>query len=128
MPTNTKVEIVGPKGEEWEGLVIDQTISDTNGVTVKLDGKDGASVCGEQCGDIPVTGQTLLRSRVVTVETVTGLTVPSASLLSHVDGTLTVIDKDGVEHTVIAVTSARGMSVITGVAEGLMVRVPGVSG
>lgn len=124
MPTGTRVEITGPEGDVWEGFVIDQEADEQQGITVLLAGKDGASICGETCGTIPVTGQAFLRSQIVTVESVTGLTVPSAALLSNGDGSLAVIDDEGVEHEVTVVTSARGMSVIEGVADGLMVRVP----
>lgn len=124
MPTGTRVEITGPEGDAWEGFVVDQKSDEQNGVTVLLAGKDGASICAGACGTIPVTGQALLRSRIVTVETVAGLTVPSAALLSKGDGSLAVIDDEGLEHPVSVVTSARGMSIIDGVAAGTKVRVP----
>jgi peptidoglycan hydrolase-like protein with peptidoglycan-binding domain len=124
MPTGTRVEVTGPEGDTWEGFVVDQESNEESGITVKLAGKDGASICADACGTIPVTGQALLRSRIVTVESMTGLTVPSAALLSKSDGSLAVIDDEGVEHAVTVVTSARGMSVIEGVTDGMMVRVP----
>jgi peptidoglycan hydrolase-like protein with peptidoglycan-binding domain len=124
MPTGTRVEITGPEGDTWEGFVVDQEADEQSGITVTLEGKDAASICAETCGTIPVTGEALLRSRIVTVESVTGLTVPSAALLSRADGSIAVIDDEGVEHAVTVVTSARGMSVIEGVADGTMVRVP----
>jgi peptidoglycan hydrolase-like protein with peptidoglycan-binding domain len=124
MPTGTRVEISGPGGDTWEGFVVDQQADEQDGITVLLEGRDGASICADTCGTIPVTGEAFLRSRIVTVESVTGLTVPSAALLSKGDGSLAVMDNDGVEHAVSVVTSARGMSVIEGVADGTMVRVP----
>lgn len=124
MPTGTRVEITGPEGDTWDGFVIDQQTDEQEGIAVILAGKDGASICGDACGTIPVTGEALLRSRIVTVESVTGLTVPSAALLSKSDGSLSVIDDEGVEHEVTVVTSARGMSVIEGVPAGTMARVP----
>ncbi len=124
MPTGTRVEITGPEGDVWEGFVVDQVADEQSGITVMLAGTDGASICGGGCGTVPVTGEAFLRSRIVTVESVTGLTVPSAALLSKADGSIAVIDEDGVESPVTVVTSARGMSVIEGVAAGLMVRVP----
>jgi hypothetical protein len=74
-----------------------------------------------------VTGQTLLLSKIVTVETVSGLVVPSAALLSAADGAVSVIDEEGVSHPVTVETSARGMSVVDGVSAGLRVRVPAAS-
>lgn len=128
MPTGTRVEITSPGGAVWEGFVVDQATQESEGVTVVLAGKDDAIICGEECGQIPVTEQSLLSSRIVTVESVTGLTVPSAALLSGADGTLSVVDTEGESHPVTVVTSARGMSVIEGVPAGTMVRVPAAEG
>lgn len=125
MPIGTRVEITGPKNDSWEGFVTDQHV-EQSGSTVILAGKDGASICAEDCASIPATGKTLLLSRVVTVESVSGLTVPSAALLSKADGSLVVIDNDDVEHRVTVRTSARGISVIEGVPAGTKVRIPAV--
>ncbi|MEP6478082.1 MAG: peptidoglycan-binding domain-containing protein [Rhodoglobus sp.] len=124
MPTGTRVEISSPSGLKWEGFVVDQTTDKDNAISVVLSGKDGASICGDGCGEIPVTEQSFLHSQIITAETVKGLTVPSAALLSGADGTLSVIDSKGTQHTVTVVASARGMSVIDGVTEGTLVRVP----
>lgn len=124
MPTGTRVEITGPDGGLWEAYVVDQDTDEQSGITVTLEGKDGASICGDECGSVPVTGEMLLGARIVTVEAVTGLTVPSAALLSKADGSLAIVDDEGVEHTVTVLTSARGISVIEGVNAGTMVRVP----
>lgn len=123
MPNGTRVEIVNGD-TTWEGWVVDQRSDPMTGTTVVLAGQDGASICGEDCGTIPVTGQTLLLSKIVTVETVSGLVVPSAALLSSADGTVSVVDEEGESHLVTVTTSARGMSVVEGVPAGLRVRVP----
>lgn len=124
MPVGTRVRITGPEGNVWEGFVIDQKTDEQGGVSVFLTGKDGASICGDKCGTIPIAGEALLRSQIITIESVTGLTIPSAALLSRADGTLAVTDDAGAQHSVVVVTSARGMSVIEGVAAGTMVQVP----
>ena len=97
---------------------------DSSTISVYLTGVDGAAICGDACATLPVTEQTSLASRVVTVESVTGLRVPSAALLSKADGKTVVVDQNGVEHTVTVLTSARGMSIIEGVDDGTKVRVP----
>jgi hypothetical protein len=124
MPVGTRVEIMGPAGDAWEAFVQDQEAGEDGGVTVLLTGKDGASICGDACGTIPVTDQALLRSRIVTVEPVTGAVMPSAALSTTGDGTITVTDDKGEVHTVTVVTSARGVSVVEGVTLGTRVRIP----
>lgn len=124
LTTGTRVEITSPTGQAWEGFAGEQT-SDENGlIQVTLTGRDGAVICAEACGEIPVTEPALLLSRIITVESVAGLTVPSAALVTDASGVVSVIDADGESRPVQVVTSARGMSVIEGVDAGLRVRVP----
>ena len=124
MPLNTRVEIEAGDSV-WEAVVTDQTSDEATGdVNIGLEGRDGAVACGEECGEIPVTGQVLLRSRIITIETVTGLAVPSAALVTGADGQVVVIGNDEVRYPVSVVASAQGMSVIEGVEQGLRVRLP----
>jgi hypothetical protein len=124
MPSGTVVEITGPAGESWRAITGDQTADEFSTINVALVADGDGAICADACASVPVTGQTYLSSRIVTVATVDGLRVPSAALLSSADGTTLVIDDDGVEHEVTVVTSARGMSIIEGVAAGTRVRVP----
>ena len=124
MPTDTRVEISGPKGTSWEGLVVGQEAVENEGIVVKLSGAKGRSICAKLCREIPIAGQSHLLSRVITVEKVEGLTVPSAALTSRADGSLALVDKSGNERTVTVLTSAQGMSIVEGVEAGLSVRVP----
>lgn len=128
IPIGTRVEIANPQGGLWDGFVTGRAGDELTGLVVNLQGKDGAVLCGDVCAQIPVEGKTLLSSKIVTVETRTGLTIPSAALLSAADGTVSVIGKDGAEYPVNVLTSARGISVITGVDEGLSVRIPASGG
>lgn len=125
MPLGTRVEITSPDGDAWEGFVVSQEPSeDQTAVVVTLEGQDGGSICGEGCELIPVTEESLLRSRIITVETQVGLIVPTAALRSDADGDLSVVDDSGEAHSVEVVTSAKGLALITGVSEGTMVRIP----
>lgn len=128
MPTGTRVEITSPEGSAWEGFVIDRVTDENNGIRVLLSGAEEAAVCAAECAQVPVTGQSFLTSRIVIVENVTGLTVPSAALLSKADGSIVVIDSEGTEFPVTVVTSARGLSIIEGVDAGTRVRVPATEG
>jgi hypothetical protein len=124
MPEGTRIEITAPEGGTWDGFVVARETDEESGTRVILDGADGAAICGESCDTIAVEGQTFLLSTIVTVETVSGLTVPSAALRSMADGSIAVTDAEGVDYPVTVVTSARGMSIIEGVEAGLEVRVP----
>ncbi len=73
----------------------------------------------------PGDRQSLLSARIITQPIVTGVVAPSAALRSDPDGSVSVIDEaGGVAHPVTVVASAKGMSVVDGVAAGLRVRVP----
>lgn len=125
MPAGTRVEISSPTGGLWVGFAGEQRSDAQSGtVVVELAGEDGAVICGESCSEVAVVGQQLLASRIITAPTVTGLVVPSAALVTGADGRTAVIDDDGERISVSVIASARGMSVVEGVDEGTMVRVP----
>jgi peptidoglycan hydrolase-like protein with peptidoglycan-binding domain len=125
VPLGTEVQIQSPSGTTWSAKTSAQKGDETAGIYMELVGIDGASICGDECGLLPVTGQSFLDSKVVTVPEVHGLTIPSAALLSDADGRTTVIDDDSVVHPVDVLGSANGISVITGVSVGTKVRVSG---
>lgn len=126
MPTGVRVEVTSPEGGTWLGEIADQRrVAETSTVEVGVNADaEGASLCGEECAQVPVTGQSTLAARVVTTETVEGLVVPSAALVSGADGVVSVIDKKGTRIPVSVIASAKGMSVVEGVDAGLSVRVP----
>ncbi len=125
IPTGTRVEMTSPNGDTWTGVSTDQVRDkETEALTITLAGVDGASICGDGCAQIPVSGQTQLVSRIVTVEPVTGLVVPSAALVTDANGDPMLIDAKDLRHSVKIITSAKGMSVIEGVEAGLRVRIP----
>lgn len=124
MPAGTRVEVTGPLQEVWTGYVVDQEVDAQSGIFVILAGQDGALICADACGTIPAVGEVLLSSRIVTVESVSGLTVPSAALRSNTDASVSVIDDTGTEYAVLVITSARGMSIVDGVPAGTAVRIP----
>lgn len=129
MPAGTKVEIASPEGASWAAVVAEQKPQEADSsVLVSLSGEDGTAICGTECAEVPVGDKSLLRSEVLTVESVSGLVVPSAALLSSANGSLFVTDEEGKRRDVKVVTSARGMSVIEGVAAGTKVRLPASEG
>lgn len=126
MPTGTRVEITSPDGDLWTAAAGKQVVDSQSGsIDISLDPLDGGSICGDGCSQIPVNGEALLGSVIVTAEEVSGLVVPSAALVTGADGQVAVIDRSGDRFAVKVIASARGMSVIEGVDEGMDVRVPG---
>jgi peptidoglycan hydrolase-like protein with peptidoglycan-binding domain len=126
MPTGTRVEITSPGGDLWTAAAGKQVVDSQSGsIDISLDPLDGGSICGDECSQIPVNGEALLGSVIVTAEEVSGLVVPSAALVTGADGQVAVIDRSGDRFAVKVIASARGMSVIEGVDEGMDVRVPG---
>lgn len=129
MPAGTRVEITSPNGDVWEAFSGEQVRdNEAQTVSVALVGGNDAPICGENCGDVPVTGRALLPARVITVETVSGLVVTSAALVTTAEGQVAVIDEEGTRHAVSIVQSARGMSVIEGVDAGFKARAPVADG
>jgi peptidoglycan hydrolase-like protein with peptidoglycan-binding domain len=126
MPPGTRVEITSPTGETWLAEVLDQTTSD-QAVSVNLAGVGGTAICADSCDEIRAVGPTSLESQIITVETTTGLSVPSGALLSDAQNRISVIDARGARIPVKVLTSARGMSIITGVESGTRVRLPATS-
>jgi peptidoglycan hydrolase-like protein with peptidoglycan-binding domain len=126
IPAGAEVEITAPSGQTWTAVAGSQaTSSDTPDTTVvELSGLAGGPICGEECGSVPTADKTLLPSRAITVKPTSGMVVPSAALSTRANGTITVTDAKGQRHVVTVVAAAQGTSVITGVPEGLHVRIP----
>lgn len=124
MPSGTRVEVTSPGGETWAAIAEEQLRSAEGTISIRLSGADGASICGKSCGQVPPTGKTSLRSRIVVVDEVEGLVVPSAALVSLPGGKTAVLDETGREIMVKVVASTQGESAITGAAEGLRVQIP----
>lgn len=129
MPAGTTVRITSPEQDVWEAVVTDQSVDPADGtVRARLAGVDGAVVCGDGCGQVPVTGEALLSSEIVIVPSESGLVVPSAAVVTSADGQTAVIDAAGERLPVTLVASARGMAIIDGVSAGTRVRVPAGAG
>lgn len=129
IPTGTRVDITSPKGAIWTGVTTDSTKDpESNTVTIAVVGEDGGPVCADLCAQIPASSQVSMLSKIVTVESVSGLVVPSSALVTTANGQTAVIDEKGKRIEVTVTASAKGMSVVTGVDEGVKVRVPAKSG
>lgn len=126
MPLGTRVEIDAPGGGLWEAFVAGEIpASEETSRAIVLEGHGGEIICGSDCAAIPAGDRSLLRSRIVTEESVSGLVVPAAALRTSPDGSASVIDDAGEEHDVTIIAMADGMVVVTGIDLGARVRIPG---
>ncbi|MCP1412897.1 peptidoglycan-binding protein [Paenarthrobacter sp. A20] len=125
MKPGAVIEIRAPKdGLVWTGVVpASGASSDGQGVNFELSGGAEKTICGLDCSIVPPEGREL-PSKLVVVEPTTGLTLPTAAILSQPNGELEVIDREGVHHKVRITMSALGMSIIDGIDPGTSVRVP----
>lgn len=123
--TGTVVRIVGPEGHEWTGRTGEEFRDEYGNTSLALVSGSEGPICGRECGTIPAKGQSLLGASVITVETVSGLTIPSAALVTDAGGETLVLLEDGHRVPVVVIASARGMSVVEGVAVGTRVQIPG---
>ncbi|PXA77374.1 MULTISPECIES: peptidoglycan-binding domain-containing protein [Auritidibacter] len=126
--TGTAVKI-SHEDQVWEGVVgqrNDQADAET--IELAVVGADDKPVCGDQCATLSTQSETLLDTVVELVEPVQGVTVPDAAISTDASGEQYVTDESGVKHSVTVKASARGMSVIDGVDEGIRVRLPGEQG
>ena len=125
VPTGARVIITSPEGDTWAATAGGQSPDEGSGtVHITLDSLDEGPVCADQCTQVPVTGQSSLRSEIITVQEVSGLVVPSSALITEAGGQTAVIDESGSRLPVEVTASAKGMSVITGVDAGTKVQVP----
>ncbi|RFA13294.1 hypothetical protein B7R21_07950 [Subtercola boreus] len=134
--TGARVELTAASGQQWQAVVAGRSAAATGStVVITLAAPSDATtsdatpsapapICGASCGEIPVTGPTLLAARIITVESVHGPVVPSMALQSDAQQGLLLVDSAGTRHPVTVLASARGMSVVRGVDPGVVVRVP----
>lgn len=121
----TAVSVSSPKGGTWNAIA-GEARSDPQSelINLTLDGANGGSVCGTECDQVPAPGGSSLRVQVISVPQTKGLVVPTSALVTDATGNTAVIDRDGKRLPVTVGTSAKGMSIITGVDAGTEVRVP----
>lgn len=123
MPAGTPVTLTAPDGTTWQAVSGART-TEADRTVVTLDATGAEPICAAACTQLPVGPETRLAAEVVLVPETSGLRVPSAALSTQADGTVVVVDDDGRAHEVVVRASARGTSVVEGVPEGLLVRVP----
>ncbi len=125
IPTEATVTLNGSSGELWTARVGERRRDpETDQVDITLTSVDGKAICGDECGAVPVGGETVLDATITTAETVSGLILPAAAIVTEAGGGLAVIDDAGRRRPITVLASANGMSVVEGVAENVRVRIP----
>lgn len=125
MAAGTPAAITAPDdGGTWSAQVASAAAGPDQGVVVTLVPAAGGSICADACTAVAVGQQSLLETTVTTLAPVQGLTVPVAALRSDASGTVSVLDRAGVERPVSVRASSGGVAVVEGVAAGTAVRVP----
>lgn len=120
-----RVEIAAGDGVTWSAVVGEVTVDGEGETIARLAAGDGGTICGAECGILSPVDETLLTSQVIVVEPVDGLRIPTAAVQTRADQSTFVTDAAGVDHDVVVIASARGMSIVEGVRSGLSVRVLG---
>lgn len=82
-------------------------------------------ICRDECGEIPLVGETLLSSLVHVVPEESGVTIPAAALVTTAAGQTAVVLPSGELRPVEVLASATGMAVVDGIEVGEQVRTPG---
>lgn len=93
-------------------------------VVAVLEGEGGDSICGDECGSIPMETPELIPAEIVLVTAQEGLVVPNAAITSTAAGETVLTSVDGNSFEIEVLTSAKGMSLIDGVPEGFVAVLP----
>lgn len=129
IPTGSRVEVQTPSESVWEAWITGHESTLENGtdlvLTASPDSSDTGAICGEACDEVSVDpAGILLRSRVITVERVDSLVVPSAAVTTTTEGATVVLDEHGQAYPVQVLAGARGITAVDGVSSGMRVRAP----
>ncbi|NEM91388.1 peptidoglycan-binding domain-containing protein [Galbitalea soli] len=128
IPLQSDVTISAPSGAQWSAAIGPQSTDQQGNVNVVLRPKSGDTICPpDQCTQIPATGQTSLSAKIILSATVRGVVIPSGALRTPSNGALEVVEADGRIRRVKDLADANGLSVVSGIPAGTVVRVPATS-
>ncbi|KUG59237.1 hypothetical protein AVL62_06010 [Serinicoccus chungangensis] len=125
IPAEATVEM-SFQDQQWTGVIAGSSVDESGSTVFELTAPGGGPVCGEDCGALPGDEQVTVRSEVVVVPRVEGLSVPAAAVRTRADGSAFVVTEDGQVEVVVA-GSGQGIAVVegAGLEEGLRVLVAG---
>ena len=121
------ISIAAPNGGTWAGTL--GTLEPvTNGVPGSYTATIGGTLCGADCGLVPVVGETALTGTIELVPTTAGPVVPTSALVVQPSGSSAVTLSDGSLKPVTIVAEANGFSVVKGIQPGAVIRLPSPPG
>ncbi len=121
IPSDAKITVrSGDKA--WPAKIAKIDAGEEGNPVAKLTGPDGGTICGDDCGTLPLKEDTYLPCDIELVPAVTGPAVPVAAIKTGVDGktSVLVVNSDGTrtETPVTVKESQDGMAVVSGVKVG----------
>ncbi|XBH22974.1 peptidoglycan-binding domain-containing protein [Jonesiaceae bacterium BS-20] len=122
-----EVGIGTPEGGSWPAVLSEFEPNEQQGLTAQLVAKSGDSICGADCGQVPITQESYLRSSIVLTAPVSGTIIPLAALSSAANDTLTVTLESGEVKAVTMLIAVGGEAVVEGLESNAKVLVPAAS-
>lgn len=119
------VEIPRDDGGAWQAEIAEVRRGEEAGTVAVLTSVGDDPVCGDACAQVPLQEETLLPSVIHVVPEQSGVTVPTAAVVTTADGQTAAVHESGELLPVSVVASASGTAVVEGVDAGQRVRVPG---
>lgn len=120
LATGMSVDIAAPGGGTWTGRLGTFTPTGDGRYAAEIEGP----VCGNQCDEVAVAGETNFSGSIVSVPEVKGIVVPDSALVRQPSGGVAVVLSDGVAQGVRIVAEADGFAIIDGLEQGTIIRLP----
>lgn len=120
------ISIASPDGGVWPGTLgtLEPFTDGRSGYRSSL----GGTLCGDDCGLVPVEGETALQGSIELVPTTSGPVVPTSALVVQPSGGSAVTLEDGSVRVVTIVAEANGFAVVKGIEAGAVIRLPSPPG
>lgn len=114
------------QGHSWPAVIESRAPRNDGAIVITLGAPTGGSVCGEECGVIPLGKAVNIPSQITVIPPVSGAAVPVAAIVTNPDRTTKVIVVDGEtrsDRLVKVLGSENGLAVVEGVEVGERVQV-----
>ncbi len=118
--SGTPIDLDAPDGSTWQGALGAFEPAEDGGFHVAVTG----ALCGDDCGQVPVTGELKLDGRVELVPETAGVVVPVSAIELQASGARVVTLVDGSQRPVKVITQADGFAVVDGLDPGTEIRLP----